>query len=401
MWFPFGGKCMDTTAITKKNDEDDSSLDLDQMGWLNWMYAMISLPPSDILLFYNEKIELIDWDNKIKTLAEPMGHLLTIITFIIRFLQDNIIKPNYMKIYEDYRLETLFDFNKSDTLKKYKLFSEDSNNDLPSVNDKYVIKMKNYRTNTTWYYMMLKYMDKLLQMFIIVILFVNLWISYQFCFGYYKYYSLYYTRHINKTSSNIIKRPLEILNSTKNYHEILSNSSILTMIKYYIFRNKSAIYTQDIELDESNHHKNEKDYYYELKKWIPSKFLTHVFITFSPICLSFLIFMDVTFTSIFPLIINQFLFAMIIGRYIDRIRDDSILFESMLEEYYLKRVEPMIKVKYQNVMIDATPQGNKYFKPYPYSKSTRQLIFNRHNLDGSLIREKYNSQIEEFEEIKL
>ena len=83
MFFKFTKK--KTISVEKDKENDEEFIDFDNMNYFKWIYHLIKMSPSDLLLFYNEKAELVDWDGKARTLAQPLGHGLTILTFIIRF----------------------------------------------------------------------------------------------------------------------------------------------------------------------------------------------------------------------------------------------------------------------------------------------------------------------------
>lgn len=384
--------------VVIEGEEEDAFIDLDNMNGFKWIFHVLTMPPSDLLLYYNEKLELIDWDNKSKTLAQPLGHSLTLLTFLMRFLQDDLIKPNYMNIYDNYRLETMFDFTKSDTLRKYNLLPQEvdlnsSFNDIGSSDGKFYIKMKNYKTNTNWYYTTLKFLDYLFYSLLLCLLISNFIVSYRFLFGYYKYYSLFYTLKTSNETPDISKKSLDSLNEEDD--ETLSHSSLFTMIEHFIFKKKSK------DEDDKSYAKslNDKDYYFEVKKWIPSKFITNLFMTFSPMCLAFLFLSNVSFSTIFAIVIHQSIFQIILNNYHNRIVDENILFSATFEEYYMKVIKPIYSKKNQDVMIDATPQGHGFVEFYPSSSSKNNHIFTSHTLTGDTLREKYNTEKQEFEEL--
>lgn len=88
-------------------------------------------------------------------------------TFIIRFLQDNLIKHNYMNIYDLYNAEILFDFTKSETLRGYNLLLEDSeiSNDYNTNSSnkmgggQFYITMEKCKSDNNLYYNSLKRFD--------------------------------------------------------------------------------------------------------------------------------------------------------------------------------------------------------------------------------------------------
>ena len=92
-----------------------------KIGWFRYITSLVTSSPYDIYLTLNEHIELIDWDSKALSIAWPTGNILTLLFFGIRFLQDNVIKPNYYKIN---RNTDGFDFSKSQLLKQHEYFSK-------------------------------------------------------------------------------------------------------------------------------------------------------------------------------------------------------------------------------------------------------------------------------------
>lgn len=396
-------KLIKSTAVDvgKDKENDEQYIDLDNMNWFKWIFHVLKMSPSDLLLFYNEKMELIDWDNKIKTVAQPLGHWLTISTFIIRFLQDNLIKPNYMNIYDTYKAETLFDFTKSDTLRKYNLLPQVSQinknynmNSSDKMISQFYIKMQQYNSNNSWYYNSLKHLDYCFYALLFFIVIINIFISIRFLFGYYKYYSLFYSLKVSTDSPDVTKRPLKTL--IENNDEYLSKRTLLSVVK----KNIVKLFNRNDINQKSTNSSSEKDYYYEVRKWTPTKFITNLFMTFSPIPLIFLIFSSVSFFTLFAVLIHQYLFQLILNKYQNRIMDDNTLFSAFLEEYHIKVVKPLVSKKYQNVQIDATPNGRGFVAFYPFAAPKENNIFKTHTLTGDLIREQYNKNTHEFEEIE-
>lgn len=399
MFFKFTKK--KTISVEKDKENDEEFIDFDNMNYFKWIYHLIKMSPSDLLLFYNEKAELVDWDGKARTLAQPLGHGLTILTFIIRFLQDNLIKPNYMNIYDTHTVETLFDFTKSDTLRKYNLLPQVSsiNNDYnmnhsdKSGNQLY-IKLEKYKSNNNWYYNSLKYLDYFLFLLLIFIVIINIFISIYFLLGHYRYYSLFYTPKVSTNSPDVFRRPLKTLIDNEN--KFSPKITPLSMAKNCIIK----IFNGKHRAKNSTDSLSDKDYYYEIRKWVPTKFITNLFMTFSPISLIFICLSPVSFSTLFAILINQYLFQLILNKYQNRNKVDMILFSAVLDEYYMKRVKPVVSKKYQDVQLDAIPNGSGFIKFYPFSVVRNNDIFKTHTLTGDLIRERYNKNTNEFEEIK-
>lgn len=73
--------------------------------------------PLDLLLSLNEQRELIDWDAHSKTIALPLGFILTVLYFFIRLWQDNTVVEKKQK-YFNYDRQILKDskyFNKTES----------------------------------------------------------------------------------------------------------------------------------------------------------------------------------------------------------------------------------------------------------------------------------------------
>ena len=390
-----------TTDVRKDKENDEEFIDFDNMNWFTWIYHLIKMSPSDLLLFYNEKLELIDWDKKTRTVAQPLGNGLTILTYVIRFIQDNLIKPNYINIYDAYTVETLFDFTKSDTLRKYNLLPQasDVNNDYNIKNsdktgNQFYIKLDKHKSNNNWYYNSLKCLDYCLFSLLVFIVIINIIISVQFLSGYYRYYSLLYTSKVPTDSPDILRKPSEAL--INNDNKSLSKRTPLNIVKTCIIK----MLNRKGRIKKSTDSKSDEDYYYEIRKWDPTKFITNLFMTFSPIPLIFVLLSTVSFSTLLAILIHQYLFQLILDKYQNRIRADTVLFSAILEEYYIKSVKPMVSKKYQDAQIDATPNGHDFIAFYPSAVFKKNDIFKTHTFTGELIRERYNIHTKEFEKFE-
>lgn len=92
--------CSNTIDGTISSDEHelDVNYSKERTSWLESISSFFTTSPSDWHIILNERIETIDWDAKAKTLAQPAGNLLTFVFYVVRLLQDNLIKPNLHKI---------------------------------------------------------------------------------------------------------------------------------------------------------------------------------------------------------------------------------------------------------------------------------------------------------------
>ena len=158
------------------NEETESKL-----AWVKRWYQLIA-SPLDLQLVINEKLEMIDWDAYAKSLAKPLGNFLTTLFFIMRLLQDNLIKPNYYKLNVK---SDAFDLSKSSKLKEFDHLWEISSS-FQNGNQFYAFQ--------SFYFITLRFMDNLFKCAIIIFLSLNLYLTYRFMFGYFKTYNLFHLR---------------------------------------------------------------------------------------------------------------------------------------------------------------------------------------------------------------
>lgn len=367
--------CSNTIDGTISSDEHelDVNYSKERTSWLESISSFFTTSPSDWHIILNERIETIDWDAKAKTLAQPAGNLLTFVFYVVRLLQDNLIKPNLHKISSK---QDAFDLSKSERLKSYEYFNQYANN----------FEKQPHSANALY----LSFLNRLSRIFYFTIILLLLWnicSSYRFFGGCYKTYSLFYLKE-RPQSKNITKQSLTGLND--DYIENLSNRSIWSMLRLLI-AGKNTV----------DQHVDEDAYYYRLKKWVPSKFSTHFFVSFSPTCIIFLLLSEVSFSTLFAVLIHQFMLSFIIlDRFENRIIDDAIIAKATMAEFDVKFVIPRVSKKMQGVQIDATPYGNGFVKFLPAITSTKSDMFKTHSLNGELITEKYNPATQEFEDVQ-
>lgn len=355
--------------------EDDENLkegDSDgKEGWLRSIFSLLTTSPYDLHLILNEYFEIIDWDLKAISVARPLGNILTFVFYVLRLLQDNLIKPNYHKISKS---TDAFDITKSSTLRAHH-------------------ELLQYQRSTAaksaypsdWYFKMLGRLDKIFKVSILALFCLSIFIMYRFLFSRYKVYSMFYLRARPK-SKNVTKRSLEDLGY--KYMEDLSRSSIWGMMKFTLFGRKKNANQQP-----------HGEYYYQLKKWNPSKFVTVLYCSFSPTCLTFLLVTETSFTTILGIIVHQFLFYFILcDRCINRIEDEQCLASANIAEINAKIIKPRASALTQDAMVDATPFGNEYVQFFPSYTTTRSHIFQTHTLTGDVVTEQYNSTRNAFED---
>lgn len=162
-------------------------------AWMKRWYQLLT-SPLDLQLVINEKLEMINWDAYAKSLAKPLGNFLTILFFIIRLLQDNLIKPNYYKLNVK---SGAFDLSKSNKLKEFDYLWEISSS-FQNSNQFYAFQ--------SWYFVTLRFLNNLFRFTIFILLSLNLYVSCKFMFGYFKTYNLF---HLKKSST-----PQTSLNTT-------------------------------------------------------------------------------------------------------------------------------------------------------------------------------------------
>lgn len=363
---------LDEGNLIEQDELDDEEM---SAGWFKSLTSSLIISPSDLYMDLNESIELIDWDDKSKTIAKSLGNSLTFLFFTIRLLQDNLIKPNYHKIY--YQSDS-FDLSKSDTLKKYDYliqFSDENVKKSLSAND--------------WYFYILGFLDKAFTITIIILSILNIYCTYQFLWGYFKTYSIFYLTQ-RPDSINITTRSIKDLNA--EYFENAANGSLWSRIKYILHERKEENDTIDSKEEEDS-------IYYQLDKWVPSKFITSLFCTFSPTCILFLFCSEVSFSTAIAVILHQYIFHYIImNKYKYRIIDETILASATLVEVDAKYSKPRLSKKVQDVQIDATSSGKDFIaRFYPAVTSVKTHTFQTHSMTGETITETYNTKTKQFE----
>lgn len=359
--------------INASTQESEELLDVeadDVKSWVGRVLLTLTTTPSDWHLGLNEWIQTIDWDAKAHSCAEPLGNGLTVVFYVIRFLQENLIKPESYKIASK---QDAFDLSRSNKLREYDFLSRYSfDKSSPSSN--------------SFYASFLSALAKFLDVVIILILLVNVVISYKYFWGYFKTYSLFNLRE-RPASKHVTKRSLTSLND--DYLENVYNGSLWSMIRYFVVRGSKG----DEKIEET-------ETYYSLEKWMPSKFSTHFFASFSPTCLMFLLFSDISFTTAFPVILHQIvLHYLIIDRFEERSNDEMVIHQALMAEYESKVVRPLTGKRVQDVQIDATPYGGGFVHFLPAVSSSKSLNFKTHSLMGDTILEKFNPATQEFEDV--
>lgn len=353
------------------SNEDELDISNEKTSYLQDAISMLTNSPSDWYMVLNERIALIDWDNKARKWAQLLGHLLTFLFYAIRLLQDNLIKPNNYKFTSK---KDAFDLSKSDKLKEYEFLS------------RYATSLEDRpRSAETLYLDLLSGLSKVLDSSIILLIFFNLCLTYRFFWGCFRTYYLFNVKE-RPPSENVTKHSLSGLND--GYLENIYNGSLWSMLKVFFSKN--------INEEEPG----DEGFYYTLAKWAPSNFITNIFISFCPSCLIFLMLTDVSFRTALVVVIHQLVLCFtVLHRFQSRIKDDSIINKATMAEFEEKVVKPLTCKKFQDVQVDATPYGNGFVRFLPATSCSRSHIFKSHTLNGDAVTERFNTRTQEFEDM--
>lgn len=346
---------------------DDTNIE-EPKGWLRKSIYYITMSPSDLQLIIYEHIESIDWDSKAISVARPLGIGATVTFYLLRLIQDNVVKPNY---YKTRRNQNMFDLSKSETLKKMEYLKHYSSSTIS-------VEMRQYN----WF----RTMDRTINCMLYLILVINVKIAYTYIYKQYKLYSIFGMKP-TKQSPNVTKKSLDDL--SKSYYRDISKKNIWSMVKYFIFEKTNG--------DMLDRELNDK-YFYTLNKWNPTKFTTQLFVFFNPMIIGFLWLTDVSFVTILIVILSwTILEVVILQRYETKLIDESIISAATINDINKKIIDPSVNRIFQNVMVDATDRKHSYVKFDP--TVVHNPIFETHSLNGDLIREKYNKRTFEFEDV--
>lgn len=327
--------------------------------WLRRAWLMVFYKLVDIHLQINEQFEGIDWDSKTRSVAEPLGNCLTGIFYITRLLQDNLISPNYVKIYKG---ENIFDLTKSKKLKEFEYLAKHTQFD-GDFN----------RYSDSWYFVTLKYLNATLKMTEVFIILINFSITLRMLWYSNKRYILPYSRNLER-KHQLEKHPINEL--TKSTYQSLSWKTLLVkFVDYLVKKDKTGKVTT-----ENNQH------YFTLKRWCPSKFTITLFCAFSPICILFLLSTSTSFYTFPAVVAHQYIMHnLLVNHYERRLTDDSILFSATLNEYDKKVLH-----RHEIQSGDTLDINGVNKKP---------TIFKTHALNGDTILEVFDKRKKEFVQI--
>ena len=343
------------------------------------------LDPTDIYMIIFEHLNVIDWDAKSASIAEPLGRALVASFYCIRLLQDNLLRPNYSRIYTSV---DAFDLRKSSKLQEYPYLMKYAQSTDKTLN-----------SSSGRYLQSLGYMDKTFHFLIVALIVLNVYITWLFLWGNFVTYSLFYLKH-RPDSKSVVKRSLNDLN--QDLLNNVNNGSIWTMLKYYFFNvvtEKNDI--MDPTGNSSSNSEGEKNYFYQLNKWVPSKFLQTIFCSFSPTVTVFLLMSDITFYTLIPIVIHNYLMNFIVfDRYENRISDDNIINSAAAGEFDQKYVKRMLSKELQDAKVDATDFNSDYVTEFfPSKTSGKDRTFTTHSLDGSTVVEIFNEEKKQFDKL--
>jgi hypothetical protein len=138
---------------------------------------------------------------------------------------------------------------------------------------------------------------------------------------------------------------------------------------------------------------DEIESYWELNIWNPSKFSTHLFVSFPPFNVAFLWLSPPSFTNLIYLFMTSIiLYFVIIQGYITLINDKQTLYQETFDEYQRKFVRPKLSVSTREVAIDATrgPYDTSNSTIQYYSPGLTEKIFKFHDFKGEESVEKFD-----------
>lgn len=323
----------------------------------------------------------LEWD-KYATTIRVVGHILTGTFFMLRLVQDTLLAGVGTIAAE----ADAFDLSKSswlrqdDVMMSYKdvLFRDWNNGGGASAGS-------STRSNSS----AIK-VNQLINHYCFGMLLLSMSATYKFLYGNFKSYTLFYLKNLGYRQSSSIKK-IDVKAQTKSLGD---NSSFKELL--------IALYNTLIgqENDDFGDDQNEivDTEYYELNKWVPSKLLLGVIVSFSPTVLYFLRFTSVSFLSVIPVLIHQIVLHLIIlERYETRIEDDLLLTTEFIKGYDKRYVRQQESKLYQDVMLDTIDLDNGGFVKFISTDPSK--LFKRHRINGDLVIEKYNKKNDTFENV--
>lgn len=271
------------------------------------LWTRLKSYPLDLLLELNEQRELVDWDAYAESMALPLGLILTVVYFFIRFWQDNGVVNEAKSHYFHYNESLLRD-------SKYFATSQQSlGARIVSFTSSIIITVN--VTNTLLFLLKTKR------------------------------YTIYNKDTIQKSSARKVSR---------------SSWSFLPWVS---------------DEEEVEH--------WELNMWNPSKFSTHLFVSFPPFNVAFLYLAQSSFTNLaFLLLTSCVLYLVIIKGYVVLIQDKQVLYQETFDEYERKYVRPKLSVAKREVAVDATHGPYDRDVIHYYSPGHTEKLFKTHDKKG-------------------
>lgn len=337
------------------------------------MFSWLIPDIPELFLTISVWFRLQGWEDNTK-LGFIIGNTLTTIFYILRLAQDTLLAGVSRKLIRDYEL---FDLSKSETLLSDPAFS--------SYHD--VLFNKHHSTaNASSYNKRVRKVTSTVYWSTYFLLLLSCYTCYRL-FNTYKVYRIYYLKDLNLDKHPSLKK----IEPDYEVDEKLLKTSLKSKLLSRFIRLLQLQDEVETELPKVTEH-------YTLNKWDPSKLIISLSISFSPTIIICLMYTNVTFLTVIPIIIHQGIFYfMIWNRYEERFKDDALLMRENYLQYDTKYVKPLKQIMYQDVMTDtATISDGGFTKFFPVSKSA---LFKHHEMSGDVIIERYNKKSREFENV--
>ena len=388
---------MSTNKTTDDDNNHDESYTEGQdeptnRGWFRTLLWFCTLSPSDMLMLLQEAGETIDFDSpRAQRALELLGIVATVVFGILRVVQDNVIRPRSYRAEHGYA--DAFDFNRSKTLREYDYLLKRVTRGHPRISNSKSAALLAEGQPTR--FNLFDTLTLLVNLTVGFMLLANLYLTYKFLFKQFRVYSLFnITAH--KQSPNLSRHMLKGSNGGlyDPAYNGKSSSSFLSKIKRFMFKG-----SQVSSAKQTNETDRSQRFYYQLRKWTPSRAVTHLFVTFSPINIAILSFMEVSLASVSAIIIVTYLLNLIIKRYEVKLTDESIIYAAVNDEVRQKYLRPKLDAETQDVMVDATTHPNRGFVKFIPHTSKGLPIFRTHALTGEVVTERYNQKNASFEKV--
>lgn len=304
-----------------------------------------------------------------RPLAFYVGQMLMIIFYVTRLFQDIWLaqQGSRQPRYSDY-----FDLTRSAKLKEFDF--------LESYANLKVIRYINQEES--WGDMISRYTKRLVSSTAILLILINILISWRLFHHCFKIYGLYYTNGINEEDSPSLN--LQSIDSIGKNEDQLSKGPMSKFLRFLLNSRNNTNNNHNLTTKEDSNNE-----YLTLKKWVPSTHLVALMTGFSPTGVVFISMLDTSFYTLFPLIIHQYLIYYIIWRlYETRTKDEQILLSALQQEIQLKTYRSPL---YQDAMTDTSDPYGGYVEFFPSISTIRTPVFKTHDIRGNTISESYDS----------